>query len=50
MLEQLPLIWNFFTDMISRYWAVAAASSVLAGFLALAILDRIFNIFDIIRH
>lgn len=50
MLEQLPEIVDFFTDLVQRYWILITGSSVLAGFLALAVLDRIFHIFDIIKR
>lgn len=49
MLDALPQIFSFFQSMVTKYWDVMVASSVLAGFLALAILDKMFHIFDIIR-
>lgn len=50
MLEYLPQIFEFFVSIIQQYWVVVTGSSVLAGFAALAVLDRMFHIFDIIRR
>ena len=50
MLEAMPEMVNFFMSMIQRYWGLITGCSVLAAFLALAILDRIFHIFDVIRR
>lgn len=50
MLEAMPEIFEFFQSLVIKYWNLIVGSSVLAGFLALAVLDRIFNIFDIIRR
>ena len=50
MLDSLPEIWEFIQGLIIRYWNVIMASSVLAGFLALAVLDRLFGIFDILKR
>lgn len=50
MLENLPLIWEWFQDFVIQYWNVIMASSVLSAFVALAVLDRIFHIFDIIKR
>lgn len=50
MLEALPQIAGFFISVLQEYWLLYTGCSVLAGFLALRILDRIFHIFDIIRR
>lgn len=50
MLEALPDIWDFFQQVVAQYWSVIMASSVLAGFFTLAVLDRVFHIFDILKH
>lgn len=50
MLEALPEMVNFFMYTIDRCWGVITRCSVLAAFLTLAILDRIFHIFDVIRR
>lgn len=50
MLEALPTMINFFMSMIEQYWSLITGCSVLAAFLALAVLDRIFHIFDVIRR
>lgn len=50
MLDAMPQIWDFFQTIVLEYWELIVGSSVLAGFLALAVLDRMFNIFDIIRR
>ena len=49
MLEALPEMVDFFMSMIRQYWTVITGCSVLAAFLALAVIDRIFHIFDDIR-
>ena len=50
MLEYLPDIGGFLFDVIGRYWALVTGCSVLAGFLALTIVKRIFRILDVIRR
>lgn len=50
MLEQLPAIFNYVGDMVQDYWTVITGCSVLAGFVALGIIDRVFHIFDILRR
>lgn len=50
MLEALPQITTFLADVFQRFWVLITGCSVLAGFLALAVLDRIFHIFDILRR
>ena len=50
MLESLPMMVDFFFSIITQYWSLITGCSVLAAFLALAILDRIFHIFDVIRR
>ena len=50
MLEALPEMVEFFMSMIRQYWSLITGCSVLAAFLALAVLDRIFHIFDVIRR
>lgn len=50
MLEALPDISEFFFLTQYYFWYLMNSCSVLAGFLALAILDRIFHIFDILRR
>lgn len=50
MIEALPEIWAFFSDLVRQYWVLITGCSVLAGFFALAVLDKIFHIFDILRR
>ena len=50
MLDALPEIFDFFKSLVREYWILITGSSVLAAFLALAVMDRIFHIFDIIRR
>lgn len=50
MLEVLPEIWDFFQGIVVQYWNVIMASSVLCGFFTLAVLDRVFHIFDILKR
>lgn len=50
MLEALPQMVNFFMSIMQQYWSVITGCSILAAFLALAVLDRIFHIFDVIRR
>lgn len=49
MLEALPLISAFFFDLAQKYWVLITGCSVLAGFLALAIVRRILRVIEIIR-
>ena len=50
MLESLPLIFAYIISTIQQSWTLMTGCSVLAGFLALAVLDRLFHIFDVIRR
>lgn len=50
MLEALPEMVDFFMSIIRQYWTAITGCSILAAFLALAVLDRIFHIFDVIRR
>ena len=50
MLEALPEMVNFFMSIIQQYWGLITGCSVLSAFLTLAVLDRIFHIFDVIRR
>ena len=50
MLDALPEIFDFFKSLVRQYWLLITGSSVLAAFLALTVMDRIFHIFDIIRR
>ena len=50
MLEVLPEIWDFFQGIVVQYWNLIMASSVLGGFFTLAVLDRVFHIFDILKR
>lgn len=50
VIEYLPEIASFFWSFLSDYWAAAAASSVLAGFLALVVIRMLLRIFDIIKR
>lgn len=50
VIEYLPEIASFFFGFIKDYWIAASASSVLAGFLALAVIRKILRIFDIIKR
>lgn len=49
MLEALPDITVFFFDLAQKYWVLITGCSVLAGFLALAIVKRILRVLEIIR-
>lgn len=50
MLESMPEMVDFFMSLVLQYWDLITGCSVLAAFLALAVLDRIFHIFDVIRR
>lgn len=50
MLESLPEIFDFFVFIVQEYWTVITGCSLLAAFVALAVMDRVFHIFDIIRR
>lgn len=50
MLQAMPQMVDFFMSLIHQYWGLITGCSVLAAFLALAVLDRIFHIFDVIRR
>lgn len=50
MLDALPQMVEFFMSLIRQYWALITGCSILAAFLALTVLDRIFHIFDVIRR
>lgn len=50
MLEFLGAIWEFVWRQLGAIWVLYTTSSVLAGFFALYILDRIFHIFDILKR
>ena len=50
MLDVLPEIFDFFKYLVHQYWILTTGSSVLAAFLALSVMNRIFHIFDIIRR
>lgn len=50
MLDSLPLIFDYIVSMIQESWTLMTGCSVLAAFLTLRILDRMFHIFDVIRH
>lgn len=50
MLEVLPALASFFWQICSRIFNLYITSSVLAGFFSLWILDRMFGIFDVIKH
>ena len=50
MIEALPQIWDFFSWLVSQYWGLITTCGILAGFFALAVLDKMFHIFDILRR
>lgn len=50
MIAYLPDILDLYFGWLVDYWAAAVASSVLAGFLALAVIKKILRIFDIIKR
>lgn len=50
MLEAMPDMVAYFMSLIQQYWGLITGCSVLAAFLSLAVLDRIFHIFDILRR
>lgn len=50
MIEALPEIWGFVTDIVQQYWQFVTTCGILAGFFALRVLDNIFHIFDILRR
>ena len=50
MIQYLPEIASFFFRLVGQYWAAAAASTVLAGFLALVVIKKIMRIFDILKR
>lgn len=50
MLQYMESIMGFFMFVLQSFWNVMNQAEVLAGFLALAICDRVFNIFDVLRR
>lgn len=50
MLDSLPMIATFFWQILTDVFDLYTTSSVLAGFFALWLLDRMFGIFDVIKH
>lgn len=50
MLDELPLIADFFWTLCGQIFDLYTASSVLAGFFVLWLLDRMFGIFDILKR
>lgn len=50
MLEFLGAIWDFIWQQLGSIWILYTTSSVLSGFFALYVLDRIFHIFDILKR
>lgn len=50
MLQALPALVQFFWEILSNIFDLYVTSSVLAGFFTLWVLDRIFGIFDVIKH
>lgn len=50
MLQALPAIFSFMMNFFSEIFNVYVTSSVLASVFALYILDRVFGIFDILKH
>lgn len=50
MLEALPALTSFFWSVLSSIFNLYVTSSVLAGFFTLWVLDRMFGIFDVIKH
>lgn len=50
MIDVLPALGNFFWNIVSQVFDLYTTTSVLSGFFALYILDRMFGIFDIIKR
>ena len=50
MLQVLPALAQFFWEILSNIFDLYVTSSVLAGFFTLWVLDRMFGIFDVIKH
>lgn len=50
MIQSLPEIWDFFSWLVQKYWGLVTTCGILAGFFALAVLDKMFHIFDILRR
>lgn len=50
MLQALPALAKFFWEILSNIFDLYVTSSVLAGFFTLWVLDRMFGIFDVIKH
>ena len=50
MLQVLPALAQFFCEILSNIFDLYVTSSVLAGFFTLWVLDRMFGIFDVIKH
>lgn len=50
MLDAMPEIFDFVKNVCLQYWKIVLGSSVLAGFFSLRVLDRLFNIFDILKR
>lgn len=49
MLEVLPALGAFFWSIMKNIFNLYTASSVLCGFFVLWILDKMFNIFDVLK-
>ena len=50
MFSSLSALFDFVLDGLSNIFNVYVSSSVLVGFFALWVLDRLFRIFDILKR
>lgn len=50
MLEVLPDIANFFFGILTDIFDLYTTSKLFAGFFTLWLADRMFGIFDVIKH
>lgn len=49
MLDALPAIAGFFWEWLGKIFNLYTTCSILSGFFALWVLDRIFGIFDLLK-
>lgn len=50
MFSSVPALFNFILDGLSNIFTIYTTSSVLVGFFALWVLDRLFHVFDILKR
>ena len=50
MLDALPAIAEFLWNLLTQVFDLYTTCSVLAGFFTLWLVDRMFGIFDVIKH